>query len=286
VAVLQALADGLLIGGVYAVLSLGLTLVFGVMGIVNFAHAQFVMVGMYAAWFAWRYLGLDPLLASPLAFAAAFLLAAAIERFLIRRVLAAPAVAQVFLTVGLLIALENVALIAFGSDYRSVRTPYQTSSVRLGPIYLSVPYLAAFALSAATAGALWLFLRHTWAGRAMRATAQDRMAASLIGIDPARMTQLAFALGAGLTAFGGAVILPYITVSPGIGGQFVVLMFTVVVLGGLGDVGGALLGGLVAGVIQSVSVLVFPIQLQNLVLFVVFIAVLAFRPQGLLRGLA
>jgi branched-chain amino acid transport system permease protein len=120
----------------------------------------------------------------------------------------------------------------------------------------------------------------------MRATAQDRMAASLLGVDPARMTQLAFALGAGLTAFGGAVVLPYITVSPGIGGQFVVLMFTVVVLGGLGDVGGALVGGLVAGVIQSVSVLLFPIQLQNLVLFVVFLAVLAVRPQGLLRGMA
>lgn len=285
-AVVQAIVDGLLIGGVYAVLSLGLTLVFGVMGIVNFAHAQFVMVGMYAAWFAWAHLGLDPLLASPLAFAAAFVLAGLLERLLIRRVLAAPPVAQVFLTVGLLIALENVALIAFGSDYRSVRTGYQTSSVRLGSLYLSVPYLAAFGLSATTAAALWLFLRHTWIGRAMRATAQDRMAASLVGVDPARMIQLAFALGAGLTAFGGAVVLPYITVSPGIGGQFVVLMFTVVVLGGLGNVGGALVGGLVAGVIQSVSVLVFPIQLQNLVLFVVFVAVLAVRPQGLLRGMA
>lgn len=285
-ALLQALVDGLLIGGVYAVISLGLTLVFGVMGIVNFAHAQFVMIGMYVAWFAWAGLGLDPLLASPLAFAAAFVLAAATERLMIRRVMAAPPVAQVFLTVGLLIALENVALIAFGSEFRSVRTAYQTTALRLGPIFVSVPYLAAFALSAASATALWLFLQRTWYGRAMRATAQDRMAAALFGIDPARMYQLAFALGAGLTAFGGAVILPYITVSPSVGGQFVVLMFTVVVLGGLGDVGGALVGGLVAGVIQSVSAVFFPIQLQNLVLFVVFVAVLAFRPQGLLRGIA
>ncbi|HEY6005559.1 MAG TPA: branched-chain amino acid ABC transporter permease [Anaeromyxobacter sp.] len=285
-ALLQALVDGLLIGGVYAVISLGLTLVFGVMGIVNFAHAQFVMIGMYVAWFAWATLGLDPLLASPLAFAAAFVLAAAIERLMIRRVMRAPPVAQVFLTVGLLIALENVALIVFGSDFRSVRTTYQTAALRLGPLFLSVPYLAAFALSAASAAALWLFLQRTWYGRAMRATAQDRMAAALFGIDPERMYQLAFALGAGLTAFGGAVILPYITVSPSVGGQFVVLMFTVVVLGGLGDVGGALVGGLVAGVIQSVSTVFFPIQLQNLVLFVVFVAVLAFRPQGLLRGVA
>jgi branched-chain amino acid transport system permease protein len=286
VAALQALLDGVLVGGVYAVISLGLTLVFGVMGIVNFAHAQFLMIGMFAAWFAWAKLGLDPLLASPLAFAAAFVLAAVLERTMIRRVLKAPPVAQVFLTVGLLIVLENVALMLFGSGYRSVQTGYQTSAWKLGPLFASVPYLAAFGLSAVSTAALWLFLRHTWYGRAMRATAQDRMAAALLGIDAERMFQLAFALGAGLTAFGGAVILPYITVSPGVGGQFVVLMFTVVVLGGLGDVGGAVVGGIAVGVVQSISSLVFPIQLQNLVLFLVFLAVLAFRPQGLVKGAA
>ncbi len=285
-AALQALLDGVLVGGVYAVISLGLTLVFGVMGIVNFAHAQFLMIGMFAAWFAWAKLGLDPLVASPLAFAAGFVLAAALERTMIRRVLKAPPVAQVFLTVGLLIVLENVALLLFGSGYRSVQTGYQTSAWKVGPLFASVPYLAAFALSAVSTAALWLFLRHTWYGRAMRATAQDRMAAALLGIDPERMYQLAFALGAGLTAFGGAVILPYITVSPSVGGQFVVLMFTVVVLGGLGDVGGAVVGGIAVGVVQSLSSLVFPIQLQNLVLFLVFLAVLAFRPQGLVKGAA
>jgi branched-chain amino acid transport system permease protein len=284
VAALQALLDGVLVGGVYAVISLGLTLVFGVMGIVNFAHAQFLMIGMFAAWFAWAKLGLDPLLASPLAFAVGFVLAAVLERTMIRRVLKAPPVAQVFLTVGLLIVLENVALLLFGSGYRSVQTGYQTSAWKLGPLFASVPYLAAFALSAVSTAALWLFLRRTWYGRAMRATAQDRMAAALLGIDAERMFQLAFALGAGLTAFGGAVILPYITVSPSVGAQFVVLMFTVVVLGGLGDVGGAVVGGIAVGVVQSISGLVFPIQLQNLVLFLVFLAVLAFRPQGLVKG--
>lgn len=281
---LQALVDGVLIGGVYAVISLGLTLVFGVMGIVNFAHAQFVMVGMYVAWFAWAKLGVDPLVASPLAFAVAFPLGAGIERLLVRRVSRAPAVAQVFLTVGVLIVLDNLALIAFGSEFRSVQTSYQMSAVRVGPLFVSVPYLAAFVLSAASAVALWLFLARTWYGRAIRATAQDRMAAALFGIDPERMYTLAFALGAGLTAFGGSVILPYITVSPTVGGQFVVLMFTVVVLGGLGNVTGAVVGGIAVGVIQSLSGLLFPIQLQNLVLFVVFIGVLAFRPEGILRG--
>ena len=281
-AVVQAILDGLMIGGVYAVISIGLTLVFGVMGIVNFAQAEFLMLGMFVAYYAWAWLGLDPLLAAPLAFVVVFLLGAAIQRVLIRRVLKAPEVAQIFLTVGLLIVLENAALLMFGSGFRSVSTPYQTASLQLGPLFISVPYLAAFAMSVASGLALWLFLKSSWFGRAMRATAQDPMAARLMGIDADRMHMLAFALGVGLTAFGGAVILPYLTASPTVGTQFAVLMFTVVVLGGLGSVAGAVVGGLAVGIIQSLSALVFPIQLQNLVLFIVFIAVLAFRPKGML----
>lgn len=281
-AVVQAILDGLMIGGVYAVISIGLTLVFGVMGIVNFAQAEFLMLGMFVAYYAWAWLGLDPLLAAPLAFAVVFLLGAAIQHVLIKRVLKAPEVAQIFLTVGLLIVLENAALLMFGSGFRSVSTPYQTASLQFGPLFISVPYLAAFAMSVASGLALWLFLKSSWFGRAMRATAQDPMAARLMGIDADRMHMLAFALGVGLTAFGGAVILPYLTASPTVGTQFAVLMFTVVVLGGLGSVAGAVVGGLAVGIIQSLSALVFPIQLQNLVLFVVFIAVLAFRPKGLL----
>jgi branched-chain amino acid transport system permease protein len=125
-------------------------------------------------------------------------------------------------------------------------------------------------------------MRASWFGRAMRATAQNPAAAQLMGIDAALMYKLAFALGVGLTAFGGAVILPYVTVFPGVGSQYVVLMFTVVVLGGLGSIAGAVVGGLAVGVIQSLSSLFFPIQLQNLVLFIVFILVLAVRPQGLI----
>ncbi|QCI67325.1 branched-chain amino acid ABC transporter permease [Phreatobacter stygius] len=283
-ALIQAILDGLMIGGVYAVISIGLTLVFGVMGIVNFAQAEFLMLGMFVAYYAWAWLGLDPLLAAPLAFVVVFILGAAMQRLLIRRVLKAPDVAQIFLTVGLLIVLENAALLMFGSGFRSVSTPYQTASLKIGQLFISVPYLLAFVMSVASGLALWLFMRASWFGKAMRATAQDPMAARLMGIDADRMHMLAFGLGVGLTAFGGAVILPYLTASPTVGGQFVVLMFTVVVLGGLGSVAGAVAGGLAVGIIQSVSALAFPIQLQNLVLFVVFIGVLAFRPEGLLGG--
>lgn len=280
---LQALIDGLLIGGVYAVISIGLTLVFGVIGIINFAQSQFLMVGMFIAFFAWKYLGLDPLAGSLLSFIVVFFIGVFVQKFLIDKVLKAPEVAQIFLTVGLLIAIENLALILFGSEFRSVQTPYQTSSLSLGPLLFSVPYLAAFTFSAVVGIAIWWILKKTWWGWAVRATAQDSMAAQLVGISPKHVHQVAFGLGVGLTALGGATILPYLTVSPTIGDQFSVLMFTVVVLGGLGNVLGAVVGGLAVGMIQSLSALVMPIQLQNLALFVIFILVLAMRPEGLLK---
>lgn len=277
----QAVIDGLLIGGVYAVISIGLTLVYGVMGIVNFAQAEFVMIGMFVAWFAWAWLGLDPVLAAPLSFAMAFAIGWVVQGHLIARVLKAPSVAQIFLTVGLLIVFENGALMMFGSQFRSVTTSYQTMSLSLGPLFVSLPYLIAFGMSLACGTALWWFMRSSWFGRAMRATALNPSAAQLMGIDAGLMYRISFALGVGLTAFGGAIILPYATVSPTAGSDYVVLMFTVVVLGGLGSVAGAVAGGLAVGIIQALSALVFPIQLQNLVLFLVFIAVLAIRPQGL-----
>ncbi|MFG1285996.1 branched-chain amino acid ABC transporter permease [Xanthobacter versatilis] len=281
---LQALVDGLLLGGVYGVIATGLSLVFGVLGVVNFAHAEFLMLGMYVAWFAWRYLGLDPLIGSMLSFVVVFAVGYGVQRTLIQRVLKAPPAAQVFLTVGLMIVIENAALMVFGSDFRSVSVPYQVEGYRLGDIFIGAPYLYAFIAAVILAAALWLFLDRSWMGRAIRAVAQDPMAATLVGVDTRRTYGLAFGLGVALTAFGGAVILPYITVSPTIGGQFVVLMFTVVVLGGLGSVAGALAGGIMVGIVQSMSTLVFPIQLQNLCLFVIFIAVLALRPQGLIKG--
>lgn len=279
----QALVNGLLIGGVYAVVSIGLTLVFGVMSIVNFAQAEFLMLGMFVGYFCWQYLGLDPMVGALVAFVVVFAFGMLVQRTLIEHVLKAPEVAQIFLTVGLLIALENAALLAFGSEFRSVRVPYQTSALQFGGLIVGVPYLLAFGVSLVAGTALWAFMRFTWLGQAMRATAQNSTAALSLGMNVRRIRQLAFGLGVGMTALGGAVILPYFTASPTVGGQFAVLMFTAVVLGGLGNVLGAVVGGLLVGVIQTLSTLVLPIQLQNLVLFIVFILVLAFRPEGLLR---
>ena len=272
-----------MLGGVYAVISIGLTLVFGVVSIVNFAQAQFLMVGMYVAYFAWRHLGLDPVFGSVLSFMVVFALGYWVQQSLIRRVLRAPEVAQIFLTVGLLIVLENLALILFGSEFRSVQTWYQNDSIEFLGLHIGLPYGIAFCASGVAGLGVWWLLARTWWGRTVRATAQDPMAARLVGIDPDKIYRLAFGLGVGLTAFGGAIILPYLTVSPSIGEQFGVLMFTVVVLGGLGNVLGAVAGGLAVGVIQSLSGLFLPLQLQNMVLFIVFILTLALRPEGLLR---
>ena len=197
--------------------------------------------------------------------------------------LKAPEVAQIFLTVGILIVLENLALIAFGSQFRSVQTWYQTEAIEVFGLIISMPYGIAFCASVLAGVSVWWVLTRTWWGRAVRSIAQDPMAAKLVGINPDQVYRMAVGLGVGLTAFGGAIILPYLTVSPAAGEQFGVLMFTVVVLGGLGNVLGAVVGGLAVGVIQSVSGLYLPLQLQNLVLFVVFILTLALRPEGLLR---
>lgn len=287
IAFLQALIDGILIGGVYAVISVGLSLVFGIMHIVNFAHAEFLMVGMFIAWFAWYFLGLDPMLGAFIALAVVFVLGMVMQKVLISRIIGAPQVAQIFLTVGLLFVMENGALLLFGADFRSVTTSYQTEALTFmnmasgDRLIVGLDKLYAFLMAMGSGAAVWAFLRYTRFGRAMRATAQNAMAACLMGIDTEKMYMVAFGLGVGLTAFGGAVILPYITASPTVGAQYVVLMFTAVVLGGLGSVTGAVVGGLAVGIIQSVSTLFLPIQLQNLVLFVVFIGVLALRPQGL-----
>lgn len=281
---LQAILDGLMLGGVYAVISIGLTLVFGVISIVNFAQAQFLMVGMYVAYFAWHFLGLDPVFGSALSFIVVFILGYAVQHVLVRRVLKAPEVAQIFLTVGLLIVLENLALILVGSEFKSVQTWSQNESLEFLGLIVSMPYAIAFLASGVAGILVWWLLAKTWWGRTVRATAQDPMAAKLMGIDPDKIYRLSFGLGVALTAFGGAIILPYLTVSPSVGEQFGVLMFTVVVLGGLGNVLGAVVGGLAVGVIQSLSGLFLPLQLQNMVLFIVFILTLAFRPEGLLRN--
>lgn len=278
---LQTVLNGLLIGGVYAVISVGLALVFGVMDIINFAQGEFMMLGMYAAYIASRATGVDPILLSLVAFLVVFAIGWLVQRLLIERVLGAPMLSQIFLTVAISLFFVSAAELLFGANFESVHTGYQTAAVHIGRVTLSVPYLLAFGVSTVIALALWLLLTRTDLGRAMRATAQNRVAAELVGLNPRHIYAFAFGLGTGLAALGGAVILPYAYVYPTVGHQYIVIMFTVVILSGLGSILGAIVGGLLIGVINSLSAVFLPTELQNVVLFAVFLGTLAIAPAGL-----
>lgn len=285
---LQSLASGLMIGAIYGLIAVGLTLVFGVMDIVNFAHAEFLMLGMFGGYIASTEFGIDPLLAAPVVGLVVFVIGAVVERLVIEPIIGAPPLAQVMATVGLGLVMANGASALLGNDFRSVQTGYQTSAVEVGGLGISKTYLFAAIYALVVAALLALFLNRTEFGKAMRATAQNRDAAVLLGINPKVMYMTAYGIGVGLAALAGSAIVPYAVVYPFVGQQYVLIMFTVVVLGGLGSVRGAMLAGLAVGVIQSMTTVVLPSELQNLVVFLVFLAVLVLIPGGVLRrvGLA
>jgi branched-chain amino acid transport system permease protein len=280
--VVQSLTNGLLIGSVYALISVGLTLIFGVMNVVNFAHGEFLMLGMFGAFFASSIFGIDPLLSAPIIGVAGFVFGMIVERVLIEPIIKAPQSAQFLVTVGLGIVLSSAAAALFGNNYLSVKTPYQGENFAVLGWTFASTYVYAAAYAIVMAILLAFFLNKTEFGKAIRATAQNRGAATLLGIDPKRMFMIAFGIGTALAAVAGAVILPYTLVFPFIGQQYILIMFTVVVLGGLGSVKGAIIAGLVVGVIQSMSTLLLPTELQNLFVFVVFFIALVLISGGVL----
>jgi len=279
----QSVVNGLLIGSIYALIAVGLTLVYGVMDIVNFAHGEFLMLGMFGGYLASSELGIDPLLAAPVVGLIMFAFGALVQRSIIEPIIKAPPVAQVLATVGLGLVLANGAAAILGNDFRSVKTGYQGESFRLLGLSISATYLYAGIYALVVAMLLSLFLNKTDFGKAMRATAQNRGAAELLGINPKKMYMVAFGIGVGLAALAGSAIVPYALVYPYVGQQYVLIMFTVVVLGGLGSVRGAILAGLAVGLIQTLTTLVLPTELQNLVVFTVFLAVLVLIPGGVMR---
>ena len=278
---LQACASGLLIGGVYALVALGLTLVFGVLRIINFAHGTLMMLGMYATFFLHSLAGIDPYLSVLLVGPAFFLVGVLIERGVIEPNLGAPESNQLLLTLGLALFLENAALAAFSPDYRSLRLPYLSRPLLLGEVVVNVPRLIAFGCSIALAVALWLFLKHTDVGKAIRAAAEEREGALLVGIDIRRLYAVAFGIGSGVVAVAGSLVAPFLYVAPDVGDVFNILAFVIVVLGGMGSFIGALLGGLLVGVAESVGAALLPGSLKQLPIFALFVLVLLFRPTGL-----
>src|ERR1700683_1444417 len=280
----QAVVNGLLIGGVYALVSIGVTLIFGVVKIVNFAQGEFVMIGMYISFFLATYLGVDPLLSLFVSMPVLFVMGLLIQHFLIRRVLALGDMPQIFLTFALSLLLVNVALLLFTANYRTVETPYSYSAIHIGPIYIAVAKLIAFAVAMALSAALWVFLRSTDLGKAMRAAAQNPDVAMLMGINPDRVFAVAVGIALALAGAAGSLLIPFYPAYPMVGQVFVVMAFVAVVLGTLGNVTGALIASLMMGVAESLGIQFVGADSGLIVVFLMLLLTLAFRPSGLFGG--
>lgn len=279
---LQVLINGLLLGGVYALISLGLTLIFGVIRIINFAHGEILMLSMYLSYFCFAMLGLNPYVSLLIVIPVMFIAGVLVDQVIIRPIRNAPSYMQIFATVGLSVVLINLALAVFTGDYRSINLPFSREVMHIGPLTLSYARLIVFAAAIAVSWLLFLFLGKTDLGKQIRAIAQDRVAARLMGIDPNKIYLITFGLGCALVGLAGGLIIPLYYVFPSVGAYFVLTAFVVVVLGGLGNMMGALLGGMIIGIIDSLSGYYIDPALKEMVYFIVFLLVLLFRPSGLL----
>jgi branched-chain amino acid transport system permease protein len=282
----QAVVNGLLIGGIYALVSIGVTLIFGVVKIVNFAQGEFVMIGMYISFFLASIFGVDPLLSLLISMPALFAIGVLVQHFLIRRVLALGDMPQIFLTFALSLLLMNIALLLFTANYRTVQTPYSELTFHIGPVYFAVAKLIAFTIAMLLSGLLYLFLHGTDLGKAMRAAAQNREVAMLMGINPDRVFCVAVGVALALAGAAGSLLMPFYPAYPLVGQIFVLMAFVAVVLGTLGNITGALIASLMMGVAESLGVQFVGADSGLIVVFVMLLLTLAFRPNGLFGGWA
>lgn len=277
----SSVLNGLTTGAVYALIALGLTLIYGVLHIINFAHGAALMVALYAVYLLKDRLGIDPYAALPLVVAGMFALGYALQRYVINRASHGKDENILLVTLGLAIVLENLALVWFKSDTRSIDTAYTLSTVEIGPAMIALPKVIAFFGALAVAAVLFWIIHSTDLGRAIRAVAREKQGAKLMGIDVEKVYALSFGIGMACLGAAACFLLPAYYVNPQVGSGFVLVAFTIVVLGGMGSFVGALLGGLLIGVVESIGGLFLGDSLGQLGIFAIFIAVLLFRPQGL-----
>jgi len=281
VILIPAVLNGLLTGAVYALIALGLTLIYGVLHIINFAHGALLTAALFAAFFAHKFLGLDPYLA---AFALAplfFVLGYALQRFLIGPASHGDDRNMLLVTLGVAVIVENALLYAFRADTRTIDVPYGFSTIDLGFALLSLPRVVGFGAVFVVALLLWAILTLTDIGKAIRAVAKEKLGAELSGIDVAHVYAMTFGLGTACLAVAACLLIPTYYVNPHVGNAFVLVAFTIVVLGGMGSVPGALVGGLVIGVVESLCGLYLGESLGQIGIFLIFILVLLVRPSGL-----
>ena len=278
----QLVFSGLLIGSIYALMSMGLTLIFGVLRVVNFAHGEFLMFAMYAAWAFVTYTGFNAYVACLVVVPAMLLYGALIHWIIIRPGLNKPHLVIVFATMGLSILMQNLALLVFSADLFDIPQLNEGRSLTFGPFYAKVELLIGFGVTVLATAVLHVVLKATYLGKAIRATVQDGEAAQLMGIPVPRIFLITFAAGSGLVGLSACIMMPLFSVFPTVGLNFVLIAFVVVVLGGMGSLEGALLGGTCIGVVQSLSSYYIAPAYGQMFFFIVFLLVMVFRPAGLL----
>ena len=277
----QTLINGLFTGGIYALVSIGLTLIYGVMVIVNFAHGEFLMLGIYVAFWSYTLFGLDPYLSIPFAIVLVGILGAMIQRGLVQRVLDAHPLNQIILLVGISTLIVGLVQFLFSAEPKSIHVPYETQVITFLGLRMSIPRLIAFCASMAISIGLYLFLQHTRIGKAIRAVSQSREAAKLMGINVNLIYMLTFGIGTAVTAVAGVLLSPNNRMIPTMGQSYSVIAFVVVVLGTMGNFVGALIGGLIIGVVEAYAGFFLGGDVKIIASMMIFLLILLFKPSGL-----
>jgi branched-chain amino acid transport system permease protein len=279
---LQTLLSGVLIGLVYALVAVGLTLIFGVMDIVNFAHGEFLMLGMYASFWGFALWKLDPIFTLPLTALLLFAFGAALYHAVIRRIIDAPMLSQIFASFGLMILFRGLAQYLWKPDFRSVDHTVVEGKVAFAGLQFGLPQVVAALGAVATTGAVWWFLRRTRLGAALEATAADREAAALMGIDSQKMFALAWGIGAACAGVAGALLSTYYPIFPEVGSSFILIAFVLVALGGFGSVAGAFWAGILVGVVEVLGGFLWDPAYKMVLVLSLYLLVVWLRPQGLM----
>jgi len=278
--IVNVLIGGLLIGGIYGIVAIGLTLIFGILKIINFAHGEFLMLGMYISYFSCLYFGIDPYLSLLIVIPAIFFIGVICEAFLIKPIIEAPPDIQILLTFGLVLVIQNIALFLWTGDWRSLNIPLTFKTITIGDIHVQSTMFIAFLGSLLFIVLLFLFLKKSDYGKAIRACSDEREGALFVGLAIHKIYYITFGIGAMLAGIAGTLVLPFYAASPTVGLVFTMQAFIVITLGGLGSVPGALIGGLIVGIAESMGALFLTGSLKQVVTFVLFIAILCFRPSG------